>query len=223
MYTLKQLAGRTQIQSDFIALCPANDCQAYAADDVPDTCGTCDAVMKRDNNATPRREILLPRVVKRIQRMYTKPSVAAMLHYAARRDRPGDDGDVWDSVLLRGTTNEQRTNTLYLLICGDGSVFKKGRQVSWLPLSAQILNYPPDVRHRFSAMLLFGVAPDKVVVVVVIVVVVVVVVGVVVVGVVVVVVVAVAVVVVVIVVQLVVVIDKNIHAHRLKFSKVKKI
>lgn len=49
-----------------------------------------------------------------------------------------------------------------LSVCCDASVFEKGKQLSYTPITVEILNLPPRVRQNEAAQFVMGVMPPKV-------------------------------------------------------------
>lgn len=89
--------------------------------------------------------------------MFAVPALARQMHYCCARDT--DDGDVWDTPLLRESSAEDRANTIYLKVTCDGTVFSELRKKSGTAVAAEVLNLHPSTRIAYPAWILMGVLP----------------------------------------------------------------
>lgn len=161
-YRIKKEAGNVPVTHTKMALCPSRSCNSvHEYDSVKEgaMCAECGTELAAQNGR-PHMIMLEGDLTQHLRRLWAVPAVAKMLYYPDTR-QPGD-GDAWDGEALRRMDPSKRTDTICLSICTDGSVLKRYRNDSYVPVVVRILNLPPHIRTKAAALFLWGMVPPKV-------------------------------------------------------------
>jgi hypothetical protein len=152
-YMVQQLAGVSSTGSVLLDTCPA-DCCVYGKESELKACPECTAPR------TTERQILLRDVERTIQNMFKIPELAKAMTYPNSEECMSND--VWVNGSLQHTSEQQRSDTLYLSMSSDSCVLQGWKGKSFTPVVCRIMNLPPHLRHTFAGFLLLGMLPPKV-------------------------------------------------------------
>lgn len=161
-HMITKAAGSVPPTHSKMVLCPAKGCNMVhsRASAVPGSlCASCDTELTT-HRGDPHMIMLEGNLVDHMVRLWNEPRLAVLMDYPQTRDR--GDGDVWDAGVLRGIDPDKRINTICMSVCTDGSVLKRYRNDSYTPFLVRILNLPPYVRTKSSALILWAMVPPKV-------------------------------------------------------------
>ena len=161
-HMITKAAGEVPCTHEQMIICPAKGCNLVhtRASAVPGSvCASCDTELVT-HRGDPHMTMLEGSLVSHLERLWKQPRLAALMDYP--RVRETGDGDVWDAGALRGIDADKCTNTMCLSVCTDGSVLKRYRNDSYVPFIVRILNLPPYVRTKSSALVLWAMLPPKV-------------------------------------------------------------
>ena len=159
-HMITKAAGEVPCTHEQMIICPAQGCNLVHASAVPGSiCANCDTELVT-HRGDPHMTMLEGSLVSHLERLWKQPRLAALMDYP--RVRETGDGDVWDAGALRGIDADKCTNTMCLSVCTDGSVLKRYRNDSYVPFIVRILNLPPYVLTKSSALVLWAMLPPKV-------------------------------------------------------------
>ena len=153
MYMLKKHAGYTPSKATaLLPVCTQDHPNVAEAS----ACATCGASL---HTRWPRRMVHLD-IVERLGRLMSIPLVGKAFQYAV--DRTETDGDFWDARKGRSITMQRRLDVFFLGLSTDATEFGHTKSASLTPFVAVVLNFPPSMRTKFSAVLILALFPEKV-------------------------------------------------------------